>query len=67
MNFKNYLKTLSEEDGGSATTSADIATVDTKLDMVKRPKHLDKGHKCKKHKRLNCQECEDSLEESKWK
>lgn len=52
MKFKKYLKGLAEE-----TTSADIATVDTKLDMVKRPKHLEKGKKCKKHKVLNCETC----------
>lgn len=62
MSFKDYLKELKEE-----TTSADIATVDTKLDLVKRPKHLEKGKKCKLHKRLNCHECEDELTESKWK
>ncbi len=36
--FKKFLKEIREE-----TTSADIATVDTKLDLVKRPKHLEKG------------------------
>lgn len=60
MKFKKYLKKLSEE-----TTSADIATVDTKLDMVKRQKHLEKGKKCKLHKKLNCQECAE-LAESKY-
>lgn len=65
MSFKNYLKKLAEESAG--TTSADIATVDNKLDLVRRAKHLEKGKKCQKHKRLNCKECEDNLEESKWK
>jgi hypothetical protein len=55
--FKKFLKEIREE-----TTSADIATVDTKLDLVKRPKHLEKGKKCVKHKRLNCKECESE----KW-
>lgn len=42
------------------TTSADIASVDTKLDLVKRePKHLSKGKRCKKHKELNCEICEN--------
>ena len=58
MKFRKYLKDITEE-----TTSGDIATVDNKLDLVRRPeKHLQKGKKCKDHKRLNCQECE----ESKW-
>jgi|FLOH01.1.fsa_nt_gi hypothetical protein len=44
------------------TTSGDIATVDTKLEMkpIKRPK----GKKCKIHKRMNCKECLE--EDSKW-
>lgn len=69
MKFKSYLRKLSEEGEATAgTTSADIATVDNKLDFVKRPKqkHLEKGKKCKKHYRFNCQECEEELEESKW-
>ena len=37
-------------------TSGDIATVDNKLD-TKPLRHLQKGKKCKKHKRLNCIEC----------
>lgn len=53
MRFKKYLKDLAEE-----TTSADIATVDNKLDLVQRSdKRLNKGKRCKKHKRLNCEEC----------
>lgn len=61
MKYRKYLKTLGEE-----TTSADIATVDTKLDMVKRQKHLEKGKRCKKHKRLNCEICEQEINESNW-
>jgi hypothetical protein len=60
MKFKNYLKGLAEE-----TTSADIATVDNKLDMVRRyEKHALKGKKCKKHKRVNCPVCAAEMEES---
>lgn len=50
--FKKFIKELREE-----TASGDIATVDAKLDLVKRQKHLEKGKKCKKHKRFNCLEC----------
>lgn len=57
--FRKLLKDIKEE-----TTSGDIATVDTKLDMVKRQKHLIKGKKCKKHKRVDCEECLN--EDSKW-
>lgn len=65
--FRDFLREEGEATSTSGTTSADIATVDTKLDLVKRPKqkHLVKGHKCKKHGRVNCHECED-LTESKW-
>ena len=60
MKFKKYLKTLGEE-----TTSADIATVDTKLDLVKRhEKHAHKGKKCKKHKKYDCEICQEMMEES---
>lgn len=56
MRFKQYIKKIQEE-----TTSADIATVDTKLDMTRRDpsemKHLHKGKKCKLHKQLSCDEC----------
>lgn len=53
MKFKKFLSALAEE-----TTSGDIASVDTKLDLVKRPdKHLTKGKRCKEHKLLNCEEC----------
>jgi hypothetical protein len=48
MKFKDFLKQLKEE-----TTSGDIATVDTKLDMVKRSK------KCKLHDEYDCEECKE--------
>jgi hypothetical protein len=58
MRFKNYLNDMKEE-----TTSGDIATVDTKLDTKldpnRRQKHLDKGKKCKTHRIVNCEDCED--------
>jgi hypothetical protein len=54
MRFKNYLDDMREE-----TTSGDIATVDIKLDLVRRQKHLDKGKKCKEHRIANCEDCED--------
>jgi hypothetical protein len=58
MKFKKYLKDLAEE-----TTSADIASVDNKLDMVQRyEKHSQKGKKCKTHKKVNCEKCESE----KW-
>lgn len=61
MKFRKYLKGLAEE-----TTTADIATVDNKLDMVRRyEKHAQKGKKCKKHKQLNCEICEE-LHEHHW-
>lgn len=50
-NFKEFLGNIGEE-----TTSADIATVSSKLGMV-RSKHLHKGKKCKIHKTLNCDIC----------
>lgn len=50
--FKNFLARMSEE-----TAAADIAAVDTKLDLIKRPKHLQKGKKCKTHKQFQCEEC----------
>ena len=56
---------LNEEDVG--TGSSDIATFTSKLDMVKRNKYLEKGKKCKKHGKLNCKECCDDYEDSKWK
>lgn len=53
--FKNFLNGLEEE-----TTSGDIASVDNKLDMIKRyEKHQHKGKKCKKHKQFDCQICEE--------
>ena len=54
MKFKKFIQELAEE-----TVAGDIATVDSKLDFTRRPmKHLQKGKKCKEHKRLNCQECQ---------
>lgn len=58
--FKLYLDELKEE-----TSAGDIAAVYTKMDLIKRNKHLEKGKKCSKHKRLNCSECLD--DDSKWK
>lgn len=46
MGYKNYLQEL--------VAAGDIAPVDSKINMVRRQK----GKKCKKHKRLNCQECQ---------
>jgi hypothetical protein len=57
--FKRYLKDIAEE-----VTSADIATVDNKLNLIKRPKRLQKGKKCKLHKRLNCKRCQDAIEDN---
>ena len=56
--FKLYLDEIREE-----TSASDVASVDTKMDL-RRNKHLEKGKKCQKHKRLNCSECLDK--ESKW-
>lgn len=53
MSFRKFIQ---EE-----TTSGDIATVDTKLGM-KRSKN-EKGKKCKEHKEVNCEICE----EDRWK
>lgn len=59
--FRSFLENLKEE-----TTSGDIATVDNKMDFVRRNKHLEKGKKCTTHKRLNCNICNDDLENKKW-
>lgn len=53
MNFKDFLK----ED----TTSADIATVDTKLGQNK----VTINKICKKHNILNCKECHIKIEKNK--
>lgn len=53
MTKRGFKKFLEEE-----TVSGDIATVDSKLDLTRRNKHLSKGKKCKKHKRVNCEACE---------
>ncbi len=50
--FRDFLKEEGEAAPAGGTTSGDIATVDSKLDLVKRPK------KCKQHNLLNCSECE---------
>lgn len=48
------------------TTSSDIAAVTTKLDLSTRhQKHIQKGKKCSKHKKLNCKKCESEMED-KW-
>jgi uncharacterized ferredoxin-like protein len=61
MKFAKYLQSIEE-----ITTSGDIAPVEKKLDLVRRhEKHVNKGKKCKIHKTLNCEICEE-LEESKW-
>ena len=64
--FRKYLENngLYEDDAG--TTSADISTFTSKLDMVGRTKHLEKGKKCNKHGIRNCQKCADAAEDSKW-
>lgn len=56
MSFKDF---FNEE-----TTAGDIASVDTKLDM-RTPKHLSKGKKCRKHKKINCSVC-SAEKESKY-
>lgn len=62
MKFKKFLSALAEE-----TTSGDIASVDTKLDLVKRSeKHLTKGKRCKEHKLLNCEACTASKYHDKF-
>ena len=58
---KSFRAFLAEEGEGSVgTTSADIATVDSKLDLVKRSKP------CKEHNVLNCEECsKNKIKENK--
>ena len=58
--FGQFLKELREE-----TTSGDIATVDNKLDLVKREKPV-KGKKCKAHNNINCTKCSEDVKESRW-
>lgn len=59
MKFRKFLNAIEEE-----TTSSDIATVANKLDLNQRhEKHSNKGKKCKNHKKLNCEICN---EDSKW-
>lgn len=45
------------------TTSGDIATVDNKLGATRRHRRLEKGKKCKDHKRLNCSVCNDGFDD----
>lgn len=53
MSFREYLRTNEE------TTSGDIASVPSKLGTRTRHKHLEKGKKCKRHKQVNCEVCEE--------
>ena len=64
--FRKYLEQngLYEDDAG--TSSGDIDTYTSKLDLVGRTKHLEKGKKCSSHGIRNCQKCADA-EDSKWK
>ena len=55
--MKNMKLTTFKDFLDEETVAADIATVDTKLDLVQRSKHLHKGKRCKLHKELNCEEC----------
>lgn len=61
--FRAYLNHLGLNEDDAGTTSGDIAQVTVKLDM-KRNKHLEKGKKCKKHNKLNCEICGEH--EDKW-
>ncbi len=61
--FRAYLDYLGLNEDDTGTTSGDIAQVTGKLDM-KRNKHLEKGKKCKKHNKLNCEICGEH--EDKW-
>ena len=62
--FRAYLNHLGLNEDDTGTTSGDIAQVTGKLDMVRRNKHLEKGKKCKKHNKLNCEICGEH--EDKW-
>ncbi len=64
--FRKYLEQngLYEDDTG--TSSGDVATFTSKLDMVGRTKHLEKGKKCSSHGIRNCQKCADEAENGKW-
>lgn len=57
MNFRDLLNDIKE------TSSGDIATVDVKLDLTKRANRQN-GKKCKKHKRINCLECQSEMEKN---
>ena len=68
--FRKYLEQngLYEDDAGnSGTSSGDIASYTSKLDLVGRTKHLEKGKKCSRHGVRNCQKCADEAENGKWK
>ncbi len=67
MKLKTYLDSLglNEEDVG--TSASDVATFTGKMDMIKRNKYLEKGKRCKKHGKLNCEICEGEFEDKKWK
>jgi len=62
--FRAYLNQIGLNEDDLGTTSGDIATVSNKMDLVKRNKHLEKGKKCKKHNKLNCEICGER--EDKW-
>lgn len=49
---KSFKRFFNEE-----TTAGDIASVDTKLELKRKPKHLSKGKKCQKHGKVNCEIC----------
>ena len=67
--FRTYLEQngLYEDDASVGTSSGDIATYTSKLDLVGRTKHLEKGKKCSRHGVRNCQKCADEAENGKWK
>lgn len=67
--FRTYLEQngLYEDDASAGTSSGDIATYTSKLDLVGRTKHLEKGKKCSRHGVRNCQKCADEVENGKWK
>lgn len=50
--FINFKKMLED------TVAGDIAPVDNAFGKPTKVKHLEKGKKCKKHKKLNCEVCD---------
>ena len=63
--MSDYRKLLKEiQEIKEETTSADIASVDTKLGSGPF-RRMKKGKKCKEHKRFNCDECQ-SDDDEKW-